>query len=101
MRKADANGAIAALHLGFLNCKASSAAPLRRSRSTPPGGWSKSHDFARSGRVVGLFARLPEMLGALHAGTYRQPALPKGGQTLPSIPDFVIVGVRNCGPRSL
>jgi hypothetical protein len=40
MRKAYANGAIAALHLGFLNCKASSAAPLRRSRSTPPGGWS-------------------------------------------------------------
>ena len=55
----------------------------------------------RSGRVAGLFARLPGMFGALHAGTCRHPILPKGGQVLPSIPHFVIVGAPKCGTTSL
>jgi hypothetical protein len=90
-----------ALYLGFLSRKESSGAPLRRSRSTPPGGWPNLKTSPRSRGIVGLFARLPEMFGALHAGTYRHSALPKGRQILPSIPHFVIVGAPKCGTTSL
>jgi hypothetical protein len=77
------------------------AAPVRRNQSTPSGRKANLTTSLRSRQVVGFFARLPEIFGALNGETCRHPLLPKGGQISRSIPHFVIVGAPKCGTTSL
>ena len=67
-----------ALYLGFLNWKAKSGS-ISQTRSIDAARRKvELYDFTpiQTNRVVGHFARLTELFGALHAGTYPDPALP-------------------------
>ncbi len=67
-----------ALYLGFLNWKAKSGSISQARSIDATRRKVEPCDFTpiQTNRVVGLFARLTELFGALHAGTYPDRALP-------------------------
>jgi hypothetical protein len=67
-----------ALYLGFLNWRAKSASVSQAKAIDAVRKRVEPYSFAptQANRVVGLFARLPELFGALDAETYPDRALP-------------------------